>query len=94
MLSSLENPVHLLFLFLIILLLFGAKRLPELGRGLGTGMRDFKHALTQPQVPDPPLEPSDRSPQSQPSSAADRRVDGANAPHDQGQKQPCLPLRR
>ena len=63
MLNGLENPIHLLFLFLIILLVFGAKRLPELGRGLGSGMRDFKHALNQPEVPDPPLEQSGRWPQ-------------------------------
>lgn len=80
MLSGLDNPIHLLFLFLIILLVFGAKRLPEIGRGLGTGMRDFKNALTQSQVPGPPLQPSDRSPQTQPTSAADRRVGGTNAP--------------
>ena len=80
MLNGFENPIHLLFLFLIVLLVFGAKRLPEIGRGLGTGMRDFKDALTQPQVPDPPLQPSDRSPQTQPTSAADRGVDGTNGP--------------
>ena len=51
MLNGLENPIHLLFLFLIVLLVFGAKRLPEIGRGLGTGMRDFKDALTQPRCP-------------------------------------------
>jgi sec-independent protein translocase protein TatA len=48
MLTGLENPVHLLLIFLVIFLVFGAKRLPEIGRGLGTGMRDFKHALTTP----------------------------------------------
>ena len=80
MLNGIENPVHLLFLFLIVLLVFGAKRLPEIGRGLGTGMRDFKNALTQSQVPNPPRQPTDRSPQTQPTSAADRRVGGTNAP--------------
>ena len=39
---GLENPVHILLLLLIVLLVFGAKRLPEIGRSLGTGMRQFK----------------------------------------------------
>jgi len=43
---GLENPVHILLLLLVVLLVFGAKRLPEIGRSLGTGMRDFKTSLT------------------------------------------------
>jgi sec-independent protein translocase protein TatA len=43
---GLDNPVHILFLLVVLLLLFGAKRLPEMGRGLGAGMRDFKDALS------------------------------------------------
>jgi sec-independent protein translocase protein TatA len=36
---------ELLLIFLAILLLFGAKRLPELAQGLGKGIRDFKKAM-------------------------------------------------
>ncbi len=43
---GLDNPVHILLLLLVVLLVFGAKRLPEIGRSLGTGMRDFKTSLT------------------------------------------------
>jgi len=43
---GLENPIHILFLLLVLLLVFGAKRLPELGRSLGIGMRGFKDALS------------------------------------------------
>jgi len=43
---SLDNPIHLAFLLLLVLLVFGAKRLPELGRSLGSGMRGFRDALT------------------------------------------------
>ena len=43
---GLENPVHILLLLLVVLLVFGAKRLPEIGRSLGTGMRDFKTSLS------------------------------------------------
>jgi sec-independent protein translocase protein TatA len=37
---------ELLIILVIVLLLFGARRLPEVARGLGTGMREFKDAVT------------------------------------------------
>jgi sec-independent protein translocase protein TatA len=43
---GLDNPLHLAFLLVILLLIFGAKRLPELGRSLGTGMRSFKESIS------------------------------------------------
>jgi sec-independent protein translocase protein TatA len=43
---GLDNPVHLIFLLLLLLLVFGAKRLPEMGRSLGAGMRGFKESLS------------------------------------------------
>jgi sec-independent protein translocase protein TatA len=39
---ELFTPVHLLFLGILALLLFGPKRLPEIGRSLGNGIREFK----------------------------------------------------
>jgi sec-independent protein translocase protein TatA len=44
--GSLLTPLHLVLLLLVVLLLFGAKRLPEIGRSLGTGMREFKDSVT------------------------------------------------
>ena len=44
--SGLFSPTHLIILFLLALLLFGAKRLPEIGRGLGVGMREFKDSVS------------------------------------------------
>jgi sec-independent protein translocase protein TatA len=43
---GLDNPLHIAFLLVILLLVFGAKRLPELGRSLGTGMRSFKDSIS------------------------------------------------
>lgn len=43
---GLDNPVHLAFLLMILLLAFGAKRLPELGRSLGAGLRGFKDSIS------------------------------------------------
>ncbi len=41
-----SNPVHIAILLLIALLLFGGRRLPEIGRSLGTGMREFKDSIS------------------------------------------------
>ena len=40
------QPWHIVILLAIALLLFGGKRLPEIGRSLGSGMREFKDAVT------------------------------------------------
>ena len=42
---GLDNPLHIAFLLILLLLVFGAKRLPEMGRSLGHGMRGFKDAV-------------------------------------------------
>jgi len=42
---GLLQPTHLFFILLIVLLLFGPGKLPELGRSLGKGLREFKDAL-------------------------------------------------
>jgi sec-independent protein translocase protein TatA len=41
------GPLEILIVVLIVLLIFGAGRLPRLGRQLGTGMREFKDGLTK-----------------------------------------------
>jgi sec-independent protein translocase protein TatA len=43
---GLDNPLHIAFLLILMLIVFGAKRLPEMGRSLGSGMRGFKDALS------------------------------------------------
>ncbi len=43
---GLDNPFHIPLLLVIVLLLFGAKRLPEVGRSLGAGLRGFKESIT------------------------------------------------
>jgi sec-independent protein translocase protein TatA len=40
------QPTHLLFILVIALLVLGPKRLPEVGRSLGRGLRDFRSALS------------------------------------------------
>jgi sec-independent protein translocase protein TatA len=43
---GLDNPIHIAFLVVILLLVFGARRLPEIGRSLGSGMREFKDSIS------------------------------------------------
>jgi sec-independent protein translocase protein TatA len=48
MLEGLLQPMHLLVIFGIALLVFGPKKLPELGKGLGESIRGFKSAMATP----------------------------------------------
>ena len=45
MIEGLFQPLHLLVIFGIALLVFGPKKLPELGKGIGEGIRGFKSAI-------------------------------------------------
>jgi sec-independent protein translocase protein TatA len=45
MIEGLFQPMHLLVIIGIALLVFGPKKLPELGKGLGDGIRGFKAAM-------------------------------------------------
>ncbi|MBV8431095.1 MAG: twin-arginine translocase TatA/TatE family subunit [Solirubrobacterales bacterium] len=56
MVSGFLSPTHILLLLVVVLVLFGAKRLPEAGRSLGTGLRGFKHGLEgkEPEELEPP----------------------------------------
>jgi sec-independent protein translocase protein TatA len=46
MLSGLDSPLHILIVLVVVLLVFGGKRMPELGRSLGTGLREFRDSVT------------------------------------------------
>lgn len=46
MIEGLFQPMHLLIIAGIALLIFGPKKLPELGKGLGDGIRGFKAAMS------------------------------------------------
>jgi sec-independent protein translocase protein TatA len=59
--TGLTQPWHIVLILLIALLLFGGKRLPEIGRSLGSGMREFKDSITGNNPPEtqPELPPAD-----------------------------------
>ena len=62
---GLDNPIHIVFIVMILLLVFGAKRLPEIGRSLGSGMREFKDSVSgnQPDQQQSTLTPAAQQPQ-------------------------------
>jgi sec-independent protein translocase protein TatA len=76
---GLDNPLHIAFLVVILLLVFGAKRLPEIGRSLGSGMREFKDSVTGsasshehntlPPAQQQPQQPAQTAPAEQPAAA-------------------------
>ena len=57
MIEGLFQPMHLIVIFAVALLVFGPKKLPELGKGLGDGIRGFKSAMS----PDPEKEDPKKS---------------------------------
>jgi sec-independent protein translocase protein TatA len=60
---------ELLILLVVLLLIFGAKRLPEMGRSLGKGMREFKDAVTGVEEPTTtPTTPAELPPSPEPSA--------------------------
>ncbi len=78
-----DNPIHIAFLLILLLLVFGAKRLPEMGRSLGSGMRGFKESLSGENV-QPAAAPQQHlaataTPLSAPSSSAGVAPAGAPA---------------
>ena len=68
---GLDNPLHIAFLVVILLLVFGARRLPEIGRSLGSGMREFKQSITgESSAPEQPALGAPQQQQPAPTQAA------------------------
>jgi sec-independent protein translocase protein TatA len=53
MFEGLFQPTHLIIIFAIALLVFGPKKLPELGKGLGEGIRALKEGMKDNHTPPP-----------------------------------------
>lgn len=51
MLENLFKPMHLLVIFFIILLIYGPRKLGDLGKGLGEGIRNFKSSMHEGSQP-------------------------------------------
>ena len=56
---SMPGPLEILVILFVVFMLFGAKRLPEIGRALGEGIREFKKALKDGPSESPPSDKKD-----------------------------------
>lgn len=65
MIGDILQPTHLLFVLVIALLVLGPKRLPEVGRALGRGLRDFRNALSTNELHDQMISTTDTESQPQ-----------------------------
>ena len=72
MFTGLASPTHLLLILIVILLLFGAKRLPELGRSLGQSIQEFKGGLDTKEIPE---EEKRHEPVAKPQKPSSEKVD-------------------
>jgi sec-independent protein translocase protein TatA len=63
MLTSILQPTHLIIVLIVVLLVLGPKRLPEAGRAVGQGLKEFKSSVSGAQDDDAhePIEPAPRS---------------------------------
>ena len=64
------QPWHLIVLAVVAFLLFGAKRLPELGKGLGEGLKGFREGIRGITDPAPPVQQASVTPPPAPPVAA------------------------
>jgi sec-independent protein translocase protein TatA len=52
---GIDNPVHLIFIAAVALIVLGPKRLPDLARSLGQGMREFRDSMSEASKDDAPV---------------------------------------
>jgi sec-independent protein translocase protein TatA len=70
---GIDNPVHLIFIAAVALIVLGPKRLPDLARSLGQGMKEFRESMSQAASTEDPVEPVDPPQQLPSGDAPDRR---------------------
>jgi sec-independent protein translocase protein TatA len=98
--GDLLQPTHLLFVLVVALLVLGPKRLPEVGRALGRGLRDFRSAISgddqheqaispaENSTSTPTAPPPAESPEETPPEEAPTEVVGADHAAEPGQTSP------
>jgi sec-independent protein translocase protein TatA len=75
---GLDNPLHIIFLLVVLLLIFGAKRIPEIARSVGQGMNEFKDAVSGNNKPS--INAATEQPVAQPAPAPAQAAAPAPAP--------------
>lgn len=66
------GPTELILILLVVLVVFGSKKLPEIGQGLGRAIRNFRRATTEPAEVD--ITPKAEKEGSRPSGAEERKA--------------------
>ena len=76
-----SHPVDLIVVLIIVLLIVGPKKLPQMGRGLGQGMREFKDGITGESKDEdkPALSEARAMPESKPSSSEPAATSGSGS---------------
>ena len=78
------GPLELIIVLVIVLVIFGPKRLPGLGRSLGSGMREFKDSIagkeSEAKPDDEAAEPEGIEPSAKPAAAKGEKADGVEEP--------------
>lgn len=66
-----DSPIHLLIVAIVVLVLFGGRKIPEVMKGLGQGVREFKEGMRGDQAPpQPPANPVQQAVQQAPTVTA------------------------
>ncbi|MGH9718029.1 MAG: twin-arginine translocase TatA/TatE family subunit [Candidatus Acidiferrales bacterium] len=66
-----DSPIHLLIVAIVVLVLFGGRKIPEVMKGLGQGVREFKDGMRgDQQQPQPPANPVEHAIQQAPPVSA------------------------
>jgi sec-independent protein translocase protein TatA len=68
--AGLLQPTHIIFVIVIALLVFGPKRLPEMGRSIGNGIREFKDSIDGNSSPDASVHHAETAPPEAPQQPA------------------------
>jgi sec-independent protein translocase protein TatA len=99
--GDLLQPTHLLFVLVVALLVLGPKRLPEVGRALGRGLRDFRSAISGEEPPEKTIAPAEQpeassstplhDPASEPSSSTTPGQSGSTGTHPSEAPEPEAP---
>ena len=76
------GPMELIIVLVVVLLIFGPKRLPGLGKQLGTGMREFKESISGKDRDDDDKDDDDDRADRRKAEAALGRPEGEQAPLD------------
>ena len=86
MFTGLESPSHLILVLAIVLLLFGAKRVPELAKGLGTGIKEFRQGISTGESTEAEASESEQARSGEAPSGTRAGASGETVSTDAGQK--------